>query len=174
MQALVPAILLGMAGLDALDLDPEAKPPHRERTEPVERGRGGERHAVVGANRLRQSKIFERPLEDGDGVGGPPQPVNGLQGLVLEPAGRAAAAPPRAEAPPFPGAFPNGPSVKVRLGIHWPDRDRQLGSQANGRHREQVFHELTWSTRLCGRRFFRKSRHVSSSGSTRAIVPTEL
>ncbi len=39
MHALVPAVLLRMAGLDPLDLNAEAEPPHGELAEPIERGR---------------------------------------------------------------------------------------------------------------------------------------
>ena len=39
MHPLVPAVLLGMAGLDALDLNAQAEPPHRQLAEAVERMR---------------------------------------------------------------------------------------------------------------------------------------
>ena len=51
MHALVPTVLLRVAGLDAFDADAEPEPPDREFAEAVERVRGGEGHAVVGANR---------------------------------------------------------------------------------------------------------------------------
>jgi len=42
-------------------------PAERELAQPVQRVRGGKRHAVVGPNQLRQPKLLERPLEDGEG-----------------------------------------------------------------------------------------------------------
>jgi hypothetical protein len=39
MHALVPPVVLRMARLAALDLNPKAEPPHRELTEPVQRVR---------------------------------------------------------------------------------------------------------------------------------------
>ena len=49
-HALVATVLLGMSGLDALDLDAEAQPPDREPGEAEQRIAGGEGHAVVGAD----------------------------------------------------------------------------------------------------------------------------
>ena len=37
MHPLVPPVLLGMPGLDALELNPEPEPPHRQLAQPVER-----------------------------------------------------------------------------------------------------------------------------------------
>jgi len=62
-HALVPTVLLGMRGLDELGTDPEADPPHRKRRQSSE-GRGGERHAVVGADDAWQAVLFEEALED--------------------------------------------------------------------------------------------------------------
>lgn len=63
MHALVAAVLLRMAGLDALDRDAEAQPPDRELGE-VEQGIGaGERDAVVGANGERQPALGKQPFE---------------------------------------------------------------------------------------------------------------
>ena len=65
MHALVAAVLLGMAWLDAFDVDAEAEPPNRKLGE-VEEGIGtGEGDAIVGANGLRQAAIGEKALEGG-------------------------------------------------------------------------------------------------------------
>jgi hypothetical protein len=53
MHPLVSTILLGMARFDPLDRDAEAEPPDRQFAQPIERVSGGERHAIVGANRGR-------------------------------------------------------------------------------------------------------------------------
>ena len=57
MHAFVPAVLLRVAGLDALDLDAKLDPPDRELGEVEERIRTGERHAVIGAYGLRKAKL---------------------------------------------------------------------------------------------------------------------
>src|SRR5437667_4221101 len=67
MHPLMPAILLRMAGLDALDLDPETEPPDGEFAEAVDRMGGRERHAVVGPNSPRQPKFLEGALEHREG-----------------------------------------------------------------------------------------------------------
>src|ERR1700690_39771 len=67
MHPLVPAVLLRLAWGDALDLDPETEPPDGQLTEPVDRLGGRERDAVVGPDALRQPKLLERALEDGEG-----------------------------------------------------------------------------------------------------------
>src|SRR6187551_2455125 len=64
-HALVAAILLRMAGLDALDVDAKAQPPHRELAQAEERMGAGEGHAVVGADRERQAEVLEGTLKDG-------------------------------------------------------------------------------------------------------------
>jgi hypothetical protein len=67
MQALMAAVLLRAAGLDALDRDAEPQPPDGQLGE-VEEGVGaGEGHAVVGANGQRQAAFPEELLEGGDG-----------------------------------------------------------------------------------------------------------
>ena len=63
MHALVTAVLLRMAGLDAFDRNAEAKPPDRELGE-IEQGIGtGEGHAVVGADGERQAALAEQSFE---------------------------------------------------------------------------------------------------------------
>ena len=67
MHALVAAVLLGMAGLDALDGDAEPQPPDGELGEVEQAVRTGERDAVVGPDRQRQAAFAEELLEGGDG-----------------------------------------------------------------------------------------------------------
>ena len=67
MHAFMPAVLLGMPGCDALDVDAEAQPPDGEFTEAIQRVGGGKGHAVVGANGLREAKFLEGALEGGEG-----------------------------------------------------------------------------------------------------------
>jgi hypothetical protein len=65
MHALVAAILLRAAGLDALNADPQAQPPDGELAQ-AEQGMGrGEGDAVVGANRRGKPKLLECALKDG-------------------------------------------------------------------------------------------------------------
>ena len=52
MHTFVAAVLLRVARLDALDGNAEAEPPHREFGEIEEGIRTGERHAIVGPDRL--------------------------------------------------------------------------------------------------------------------------
>ena len=64
-------------GANALVLNAEAQPPHVEIGHPVN-GLGGERHAVVGADRERESILAKRPLKvgfRGDGLGGERAPA---------------------------------------------------------------------------------------------------
>ena len=63
MHPLMAAILLGMSGLDPLDPNPEPQPPDGEFAEPIEGGRPGERHAIVGPNRAGQPELLEDALE---------------------------------------------------------------------------------------------------------------
>src|SRR5581483_10685209 len=67
MHALVAAVLLRLAGLDALDGDAEAQPPDREPGEVEERIWAGEGNAVVGADGERESALGEQPFEGGEG-----------------------------------------------------------------------------------------------------------
>ena len=67
MHALVAAVLLGMAGLDAFDGDAESEPPDGELGEVEEAVRAGERDAIVGADRRGQAALLEELLEGGDG-----------------------------------------------------------------------------------------------------------
>src|SRR6201984_1148306 len=67
MHARVAVVLLRVARLDALDGDAEAEPPHREFGEIEEAVRTGERHAIVGPDRLGQAALLEELLEGGDG-----------------------------------------------------------------------------------------------------------
>ena len=67
MHALVAAILLWVARLDALDSDAEPQPPHREFGEIEEAVRTGERHAIVGADGKRQAAIAKQPLKGCNG-----------------------------------------------------------------------------------------------------------
>src|ERR1051325_6234616 len=63
MHALVTAVLLRMAWLDALDCNAEPEPPDRELRE-MEQGIGtGKGHAVVGADGQRQTTLAEQPLK---------------------------------------------------------------------------------------------------------------
>src|SRR6267143_560638 len=66
MHALVAAVLLWVARLDALDGDAEPQPPHREFGEIKEAVRTSERHAIVGPDRLGQATLLEELLEGSD------------------------------------------------------------------------------------------------------------
>src|SRR5262245_47152744 len=67
MHAFVPTMLLGMTGLDALDVNAEAQPPDGECAEAIQGVGGGKWHAVVSANGVRKAKFLEGALEDGEG-----------------------------------------------------------------------------------------------------------
>ena len=79
MHALVAAVLLGMARLDALDGNAEAQPPDGEFGQIEEGVRTGEGDAVVGANGLGQAALLEEPLEGGEGE----VLAGGLEGFTL-------------------------------------------------------------------------------------------
>jgi hypothetical protein len=64
-HALVAAVLLRVAGLDALDGDAEAQPPDRQFGEVEEGIRAGERDAVVGADGAGQTVLAEELREGG-------------------------------------------------------------------------------------------------------------
>src|SRR5690349_2966833 len=60
MHAFVPAVLLGMTGLDAPDGNAQAQPPDREPGEIEQSIRRGERNAVVGADRSGQTALLNK------------------------------------------------------------------------------------------------------------------
>ncbi len=66
MHAFVPAILLRMAGLDALDLDAEPQPPDGEFGQVEERIGAGEGDAVVRPDRGREAALAKELLKGGD------------------------------------------------------------------------------------------------------------
>jgi len=57
------AVLLGMAGLNAFDCDPEPQPPDRELRELKQSVRGSERDSVVRADCAGQAAFPEKPLK---------------------------------------------------------------------------------------------------------------
>ena len=61
-------VLLGMAWLDALDVDAEPEPPDRQFGEVIEAVGARERQAVVGSDGLGQAAFFEEPLEGREGT----------------------------------------------------------------------------------------------------------
>ena len=65
-HALVPAVLLRMAGLDALDGDAQAQPPYGQLGEVEQRIGTGDGDAVVGADGARQAALEEQLLKGGD------------------------------------------------------------------------------------------------------------
>ncbi len=67
MPPLVPTVLLGIPGLNAIDLDAEPEPPDGKRAQAIEGVGRGEGHPVVGADRLGQAEFLEGAFEDGEG-----------------------------------------------------------------------------------------------------------
>jgi len=67
-----------MAGLDTLDGKTEAKPPNGEPTQVEETIGRGKRHAVVGADGLRQAAFLEQALKGSKG----PLFFDGLHGFA--------------------------------------------------------------------------------------------
>src|SRR6202008_4231533 len=61
-HALVPAVLLGVRGLDQLRINPEPDPPDAQLRQASQRARG-EGHAIIGAENLRQTILLEEPGE---------------------------------------------------------------------------------------------------------------
>src|SRR5262252_8584845 len=80
MHALVAAVLLRITRFDALDADSKAQPPYRELAQAEEGAAAGERHAVVGADRQRETKVLENPLKHGEGK----DLLGGLQRLTAQ------------------------------------------------------------------------------------------
>ncbi len=68
MHALMAAILLGMAGLDALNTDPQAEPPHGELAQVEQRMCGSERHTVIAADVGGQAALLKKPLKHRESV----------------------------------------------------------------------------------------------------------
>ncbi len=66
MHALMAAVLLGTAGLDALDAYAETQPPDGEPGKAEQCIRAGERHAIIGVDGGRQSTLAKQVLEGGD------------------------------------------------------------------------------------------------------------
>src|SRR5271154_2892445 len=64
MHALMPAILLGCAGLDALQADAELDPMHREPGQAAGTGARREGRAVVAADGARQTELAEGLIDD--------------------------------------------------------------------------------------------------------------
>ncbi len=67
MHALMAAVLLGMAGLDARDGDAQTQPPDGKLGEIEEAVGAGVGNAIVGADPLREAALAKEPLEGGDG-----------------------------------------------------------------------------------------------------------
>src|SRR5471032_3284903 len=68
MHPFVPTVLLWITRLDALDADPQAKPPDRELAEAKEGAVAGEGHTVVAADRPRQPEVLESPFKDAKSI----------------------------------------------------------------------------------------------------------
>ena len=68
MHAFMPAVLLGMTGLDAFDADTETKPPDGEFAQ-IEQGvRRSKRHAIIAADVGGQTALFKKPLKYGESI----------------------------------------------------------------------------------------------------------
>jgi hypothetical protein len=66
MHAFVAAVLLGMTGLDALDVEAEAEPPDGQLGEIEEGIRACEGNPIIRSDRRRQAALAEELLEGGD------------------------------------------------------------------------------------------------------------
>jgi hypothetical protein len=66
-HALVAAVLLRPAGLDAFDSNAEAQPPHRQLGQIEQRIWTGEGNTVIGADRQRQAALTKQPFEGREG-----------------------------------------------------------------------------------------------------------
>ena len=66
-HALMPPVLLRVAGLDAFDLDTEPEPPDGELGEVVQGIGTGAGNAIIGAVGAWQAALTEQLLEGGDG-----------------------------------------------------------------------------------------------------------
>src|SRR3954451_21101461 len=71
MHAFVAAVLLRVAGLDALDLDAKAEPQNRELREIEEGIWTGKRHTIIGTDGLGQAELPEGSLKHRKGVSFP-------------------------------------------------------------------------------------------------------
>ena len=60
MHAFVTAVLLRMAGLDALDANAQPQPPDRQLAQVEQSMRGSERHAVIAADVGGQAALFKK------------------------------------------------------------------------------------------------------------------
>src|SRR5215475_8062307 len=68
-RSLMAAVLLRMSRLDALDLNAEPEPPHRQLRQIEQSVRAGERYAVVRADRERKSALCKQSFEGRRSVG---------------------------------------------------------------------------------------------------------
>src|SRR6185437_3071137 len=68
MHPLMAAVLLGVAGDDALNANAQAQPPHRQLREAKKRVRAGKGRPVVGADGLGEAKFLENAFEDAEGI----------------------------------------------------------------------------------------------------------
>ena len=66
MKALMPSVLLGMAGLDHLDSDSQPEPPDCQSTESKQSVGRCKRDSVVRADRCRQTQLLKGSLEYGE------------------------------------------------------------------------------------------------------------